>query len=213
MARRLNKAVIDSMIIASATAVLICIATVMVGLIHAQEETFATYNDPDGLFTIQYPSDWEIINETLTGEPLSDLYPERVGYVEFAMRDKVTDELMYTSISVEVKEEPEQLENLQDLRRNILLHPDATLANAENPVIEPTTLSGQEAFKIGFHSPAIPSVLEELGDIIPARDQIRVVTFDPQTKYSYTVGFSALPVLFPELVPTFETSLNSFRIT
>lgn len=201
------------MIAASSTAIIICIAAAMVGLIHAQEEIFATYNDPDGLFTIQYPSDWEIVNETLTGEPLSALYPERVGYVEFDMKDKVTGEFINTAISVEVKKEPEQLETLQDVRRNMLLHPDATLAKAENPVIESTTLSGQEAFKISFHSPAISSSLEELGDIIPATDQIRVVTFDPQTRYSYTVGFSALPALFAELTPAFETSLNSFQIT
>lgn len=180
--------------------------------VYAQEQTFDEYVDPDSLFTIEYPSDWEIIDETLNGEPLSDLYPERVGYVEFAMRDKVTDELMYTGINVEVKEEPEQLENLQDVRRNMLLHPDAILANGENPLIEPTTLSGQDAFKVSFHSPPV-SLCEGCADIIPALEYVRVTTFDPQTKYSYTVEYSALPVLFSELVPTFETSVESFKIT
>ena len=209
MARRLNKIVIDSMIAASATAIIICIATAMIGLIHAQEETFTTYIDPDGLFNIQYPSDWEIVNETISGERLES---ENPAYVEFDMKDKVTNELMYTGITVRVQEEPEQLETLQDVRRNMLLHPDATLAKAENPVIESTTLSGQEAFKVSFHSPPV-SLCEGCEDIIPALEEARVVTFDPQTKYSYTIGFSALPVLFAELTPAFETSVNSFRIT
>jgi hypothetical protein len=194
---------------ANATFVTIYIITVMISPLHAQEQNFVTYNDPDNLFTIKYPSDWDINNETLTGERLGSEY---VGYIEFNMRDKVTDQLMYTGINIKVQKEPEQLETLQDVRRNMLIHPDATLAKAENPVIEPTTLSEQEAFKISFHHPPL-SLSEGCGDIVPPLEIIRVITFDPQTKYSYTVELSALPVLFSELVPTFETSLNSFRIT
>lgn len=119
---------------------------------------------------------------------------------------------MYASISVQVKEEPEQLETLQDLRRNVLLHPDAVLSKAEKPVIESATLSGQESFRLSFHSPPI-SLCDGCEAIIPALEGIRVVTYDPQTKYSYTVELSSPPVLLSDHIPIFETSVDSFRIT
>lgn len=201
----LNLVVIEVGVVTKGSLILclLLVISIFTTPVTAQDQVYEEYVDPGDLFTIEYPSDWELIGQS------GDDY---VGYMSFNLRDKVTDELMYASISVQVKEEPEQLETLQDLRRNVLLHPDAVLSKAENPVIEPATLSGQEAFRLSFHSPPL-SLCDGCEAIIPALEGIRVVTFDPETKFSYTVELSSPPVLSSELVPNFETSVDSFQIT
>jgi hypothetical protein len=95
---KVNGLMLGSLI--SGVLVVICMVVVPV---YAQEQIFDAYVDPEGLFTVEYPSDWELIAQTAD---------EYVAYMSFNLRDKVTDELMYASISVLVKEEPEELETI-----------------------------------------------------------------------------------------------------
>lgn len=79
-----------------------------------------------------------------------------------------------------------------------------------------TTLSGQDAFSIRFQSPEIRF---DIGDPtieplrIPSQEQMRITTFDPATKKTYSVGYSADAAFYELYYPIFQQMKESFKIT
>jgi hypothetical protein len=188
-------------ILAIAVLVLIGITTGD-GVAQQQLLNSETYVDPDGLFSLQYPSDWETFSLSEQENPF-----DNIQSIEFTMRDKATDQSVI-SVEARVQDEPDEVETLEDVR----IYHITRLSDGDVEVLNSSqaVLSGQEAFSIFFHRPA-DEVTPEYTQ--PANDVLMITTFDPDSHKSFTLRYGALPVLFSQNLPTFQAIVDSFKMT
>ena len=114
---------------------------------------------------------------------------------------------------VRIEDEPNQLRTFGDVKA---YHISRLLNNHSNDLLPQTlkssntTLSGREAFTIRFHNPG-KNVVEGLH--FAEQDVLVITTFDPMEHRSYSVRYSAQPVLFAKYLKIFEKMTGSFEIT
>jgi hypothetical protein len=162
-----------------------------------EQQQWLTYESPEFGYSIQYPPDWEALEEINYQNTSSKMFgvPDKHSFKAFGILIEPLEEYLDTN-SLKLKTKTIH-DHAREQRAYVNSEPDMVLHKSNSTTI------GQS------HYPAIQVHFSKVG----LEEEYRVNTFMVNNGYRYLFYFFAPPLDVPELFPTVERMLASFRIT